>query len=63
MNMTYDPNVEAASIRFTTRKVDVTVQRLTEDSAVHDAPDGSAVGIEVLAASRYLGRHRTPHVE
>ncbi len=52
MNMTYDPNVDAAYIRVTTRKVDVTVQRLTEDIAAHDAPDGAGVGIEVWDASR-----------
>ncbi len=63
MKITYDSKVDAAYIRFTTRKVEVTVQRLTEDIAVNYAPDGSIVGIEVLDASRYLGRHRIPQVE
>ena len=63
MNITYDPTVDAAYIRFTPGKVEVTVQRLTEDIAVNYAPDGSIVGIEVLEASRYLVKHHKPQIE
>lgn len=63
MKITYDPTVDAAYIRFTSGSVEVTVQRLSEDIAVNYAPDGSIVGIEVLAASKYLMKHHTPQVE
>ena len=63
MKITYDSNVDAAYIRFTSGKFEVTMQRLTEDVAVNYAPDGSIVGIEVLRASKYLLKHRRPQIE
>jgi uncharacterized protein YuzE len=63
MKISYDPEVDAAYIRFKTGRFQVITQRLTEDVAVNYAPDGSVVGIEVLEASKYLVRHRRPQVE
>ena len=63
MKITYDPQVNAAYIRFKTGRFQVTTHRLTEDVAVNYAPDGSVIGIEVLDASKYLMKHRRPQVE
>jgi len=63
MKISYDPQVDAAYIRFKRGRFQVTTHRLTEDVAVNYAPDGSVVGIEVLEASRYLVRHRRPQIE
>lgn len=63
MKITYDPQVDAAYIRFKKGRFQVTTQRLTEDVAVNFAPDGSIVGIEILDASKYLLKHRRPQVE
>lgn len=63
MRISYDPRVDAAYIRLKPGKFHVTTQRLTEDVAVNYAPDGSVVGIEVLDASKYLGKHRPPHIQ
>ena len=63
MKISYDPEVDAAYIRFKEGKFQVTTQRLTEDVAVNYAADGSVVGIEVLEASKYLGNRRRPQIE
>jgi uncharacterized protein YuzE len=63
MKITYDPQVNAAYIRFKAGRFQVTTHRLTEDVAVNYAPDGTVVGIEVLDASKYLMKHRRPQVE
>lgn len=54
MKITFDPQVDALSIRFTDEPAQVTTQRLSEDVAVNYAPDGKIVGIEILDASDYV---------
>ncbi len=63
MKITYDPQVNAAYIRFKTGKFEVTTHQLTENVAVNYAPDGSVVGIELLDASKYLVKHKQPQIE
>lgn len=63
MKITYDPDVNAAYIRFKAGRFQVTTQRLTDDVAVNYAADGSVVGIEVLDASKYLVKRRRAQIE
>jgi len=58
MKISYDPQVDAAYIRFKEGKFEVTTHRLTEDIAINYAPDNSVVGIEILDASKYLFKHK-----
>ena len=59
----YDPEADAAYIRFKKGKFQITTQRLSEDIAIDYAPDGTVVGIEILEASKYLLKHKQPQVE
>jgi len=63
MKITYDPQADAAYIRFKKGVFQVTTQRLTEDIAINYAPDGTVVGIEILEASKYLTKHKSPQIE
>jgi len=54
MKITYDPDVDAAYLRFVEGQYECTTVRLTEDVAVNIAPGGRVVGIEVLDASQNL---------
>ena len=63
MKITYDPEADAAYIRFKKGKFQVTTQRLSEDIAIDYAPDGAVVGIEILAANKYLLKHKQPQIE
>jgi len=55
MKVTYDPEVDALYIRLSDEQpVEVTTQRLSEEVAINDAPDGRIVGIEILDASEYI---------
>jgi uncharacterized protein YuzE len=54
LKITYDPEVDAAYIRFVERPVQVTTHRLGEDIALNYGPDGEIVGIEILSAREYL---------
>ena len=63
MKITYDPQADAAYIRFRKGKFQVTTQHLTEDIAIDYAPDGKIVGIEILDASRYVLDHKKPRIE
>lgn len=54
MKVTYDPEVDALYIRLSDEPVEVTTQRLSEEVAINDAPDGRIVGIEILDASEYI---------
>jgi uncharacterized protein YuzE len=47
MKVTYDPEVDALYIRLSDEPVEVTTQRLSEEVAINDAPDGRIVGIEI----------------
>lgn len=58
MEISYDPKVDAAYIRFKKGKFQVITHRLTEDIAINYASDGSVVGIEILDASKYLFKHK-----
>jgi len=62
MKISYDPEVDAAYIRFKEGKFEVTTQRLTEEIAINYAPDSSVVGIEILDASKYLFKHKKPQI-
>ena len=63
MKIRYDPQADAAYIKFKKGRFEVTTQRLTEDIAIDYAPDGTVVGIEILDASRYLVKHKQPQIE
>ena len=63
MKITYDPQADAAYIRFRKGKFQVTTQHLTEDIAIDYAPDGKIVGIEILDAGRYVLDHKRPRIE
>ena len=54
MTITYDPEVDAAYIRFLEGEHECTTLRISEEVAVNVAPGGKVVGIEVLDASRNL---------
>jgi len=54
MKVTYDPEVDALYIRLSDEPAEVTTQRLSEEVAINDAPDGRIVGIEILGASEYI---------
>ena len=64
MRITYDPEIDAAYIRFKKKRVQVTTIRLSEDVAVDFCPGEEIVGIEILDASRHmrLGK-KNPKVE
>ena len=55
MKIKYDPQVDAAYIRFLEGEYECTTIQVSEDVAVNIAPGGKVVGIEVLDASRTLG--------
>jgi uncharacterized protein YuzE len=60
MKVTYDPEVDALYIRLSDEQpVEVTTQRLSEEVAINDAPDGRIVGIEILDASEYISGLKT----
>lgn len=61
MKITYDPQVDAMYIRFLDEPFQVTTQRLSEDVAVNDAPDGRIVGIEILDAADYIFHSKKEH--
>lgn len=63
MKISYDPQADAAYIRFRKGKFQVTTQRLTEDIAIDYALDGKVVGIEILDASKYILDHKRPRIE
>jgi len=54
LKITYDPEVDAAYIRFVEGPIQVTTHRLSEDIALNYGPDGEVVGIEILSAREYL---------
>ena len=54
MKISYDPEVDAAYIRFVQGPIQVTTHRLSEDIAINYGPDGEVVGIEILSAREYL---------
>jgi uncharacterized protein YuzE len=54
LKITYDPEADAAYIRFVEGPVQVTTHRLSEDIALNYGPDGEVVGIEILSAREYL---------
>ena len=58
MNITYDPQVDAAYISFKKGPTQVTTIHLTEDIAIDLGLGEEVVGIEVLAASKHLGISR-----
>jgi uncharacterized protein YuzE len=54
LKISYDPEVDAAYIRFVEGPVQVTTHRLSEDIAINYGPNGEVVGIEILSAREYL---------
>jgi uncharacterized protein YuzE len=54
LKISYDPEVDAAYIRFWEGPVQVTTHRLSEDIAINYGPEGQVVGIEILSAREYL---------
>ena len=64
MRITYDPEVDAAYMRFLEGDYQCTTVRLSEDVAVNIAPGGKVVGMEVLDASKNLAIPRkAPTIE
>jgi len=64
MRITYDPEVDAAYMRFLEGDYQCTTVRLSEDVAVNIAPGGKVVGMEVLDASENLAIPReAPRIE
>jgi uncharacterized protein YuzE len=59
MKVTHDPEVDALYICLSDEPVEVTTQRLSEEVAINDAPDGRIVGIEILDASEYISGLKT----
>ncbi|MBI2856742.1 MAG: DUF2283 domain-containing protein [Chloroflexi bacterium] len=55
MKITYDPEADAAYIRFKRGRVEVTTIRLSEDVAIDLGPGEEVVGIEILNASKNMG--------
>jgi uncharacterized protein YuzE len=55
MKITYDPEVDAAYIRFKPKKAELTTVRLSEDIAVDFGPNEEIWGIEILDASKHFG--------
>lgn len=55
MKITYDPEADAAYIRFKEGQVEVTTIRLSEDVAIDLGLGEEVVGIEILDASKNLG--------
>ena len=51
MKLSYDPEVDAAYVRFLDGAYECTTVRLSEDVAVNIAAGGKVVGIEILDAS------------
>ena len=51
MRIHYDPEVDAAYVRFLDGAYECTTVRLSEDVAVNIAAGGKVVGIEILDAS------------
>ena len=64
LKISYDPDVDAAYIRFGEGPVQVTTHRLSEDIAINYGPAGEIVGIEILSAREYLRfTNHTPEIE
>ncbi len=65
MKISYDPEADAAYIRFKPRGLQVTTVQLSEDVAVDFGPQEEIVGIEILDASKHLalGEHRIAELE
>lgn len=64
MKISYDPEVDAAYIRFVEGPIEVTTHRLSEDIAINYGPKGEVVGIEILSAKEYLKfSDHTPEVQ
>jgi len=59
MRISYDPEVDAAYIRFRAKRAELTTVRLSEDIAVDFGPNEEIWGIESLDASKHLGLART----
>ena len=62
MNISYDPEANAAYLSFKRGPTHVTTVHLTEDIAVDFGPHEEIVGIEILDASKHLGIKRR-HLE
>ena len=58
MRITYDPTVDALSIRFVEERMECEVIRLNDQVAIDIGPDGRIVAIEMLDASELI-----PHLK
>ncbi len=64
LKISYDPEVDAAYIRFVEGPIQVTTHRLSEDIAINYGPHGEVVGIEILSAKEYLKfSNHTPEIQ
>ena len=63
MKITYDPEADAAYIRFKRDRVEVTTIRLSEDVAIDLGPGEEVVGIEILDASKNMGLGKGRKIE
>jgi len=63
VKITYDPEADAAYIRFKRDRVEVTTIRLSEDVAIDLGPGEEVVGIEILDASKNMGLGKGRKIE
>jgi uncharacterized protein YuzE len=59
MRFTYDPRYNIAYIRFQEKRAEVETIRISDESVVDMAPDGTIYGIELLNANEQLQREDT----
>lgn len=62
MKISYDPEVDALTIRLIDGKHECRTVRLNEEVALNIGQGESLVGIEILDAKRVLGEGRLPPV-
>lgn len=63
MKISYDPNADAIYIRLVEGKQECRTLRLNDDVALNIGPEETLVGIEILDASKVLGKNRLPSIE
>ena len=54
MKLTYDPEANAAYLRFKDERVEVETHEISDCVLIDIAPDGTIVGIELLNANEQL---------
>ena len=63
MKISYDPEIDALSVRLVDGPQECRTVRLNEEIALNIGPGEILVGIEVLDAKQTLGQGKVPSVE